>query len=178
MDVQQVSRNVTLNVTHLIRREDAPERLVTGLLDPPPRPTRWTTDLVAWRLLEARRTLARMPMSTRPQGLKTLWPVFQGMTERETRNLVFEAEAAGTQRELYASRNRVRIPPSSSEIERMEEAISWVMRYLKDDAESASCVSAWIEDTERRPDAGTPEFVSDALSVISQGLNRERVKVR
>lgn len=171
---RDVTEPVTLNETTLIPRLEC--GLPGALLNPPPRPLKWTADLVGDRLLEATRTLYRMPMSIRPSGLKTLWPIFQAMTERETRNLIFEAEAAGTQRELYASRNKVRIPPSAAEIERMEEAIGWVPRYLKGDVQAAMTVSGWVEDWRRNNELAEPVY--DALNIISRGLNGDCVRVR
>lgn len=147
---------------------------VLGLVDRK-RPTRWTEDLVADRLIEARQTLARMPMTTRPGGYKTAWPAFQGMTEAEISNLQTEAYHAGTLKQLHADRNRVRIPPSQEAISRMEETIAWVARYLGDDQHSAIIVTGWDGD---RPGNGLPAPVRAALHTIAQGLNRDRVAVR
>lgn len=144
---------------------------ILGLVDKP-RPTRWTAELVADRLLEARATLARMPMATRPGGYKTAWPAFQGMSERDMQNLELESWRAGTLRDLHADRNRVRIPPSQEAIGRMEEALGWPLRFLAGDQHAAMIVAGWDGDGEM------PGPVRMAFREIARGLNRDAVAVR
>lgn len=150
--------------------------MLGGIIRRAPRADRWDSELVGNRIIDALRTLARMPLSVLPRAVRTVWPEFQGMTPKERRAMEFEAHQAGTLRGLYADRNRVRIPPSSTEIELMEEAIGWVPRYLGDDSESAMIVTGWRG--ELTDDGEIPTPVRVALRVISQGLNRDRVRVR
>ena len=88
-------------------------------------PERWSLLHVMERSEEAFRTLARLPIATRPRGYVNSMPYHIYDTgdlnaQLETREL----------ENMARLRNRVRIPPSPDEIARMEEALHWPARYL------------------------------------------------
>jgi hypothetical protein len=88
-------------------------------------PDRWSFLHVMDRMEEAFRTLARLPMATRPRGYINSMPLY-----------LYDRGDLNSQQETYELermarlRNRVRLPPSPAEIERMEEALHWPSAYL------------------------------------------------
>jgi hypothetical protein len=88
-------------------------------------PERWTFYYVMERMEEAFRTLARLPMPTRPRGTVNSMPVY--LYDRGDLNAQLETHEL---ERLARIRNRVRIPPSPAEIARMEEALHWPAAYL------------------------------------------------
>jgi hypothetical protein len=88
-------------------------------------PDRWSFVHVMDRMEEAFRTLARLPMATRPRGYINSMPLY-----------LYDRGDLNSQQETYELermarlRNRVRLPPSPVEIERMEEALHWPSAYL------------------------------------------------
>jgi hypothetical protein len=88
-------------------------------------PGQWSFVYVMERLEEAFRTLARLPMATRPRGYVNSMPVYlydRGDLNSQLETLELERAAK--------LRNRVRIPPSPAEVARMEEALHWPAAYL------------------------------------------------
>lgn len=73
--------------------------------------------------------------------------------------------------------NRTRIPPSGQEIERAEEALGWIARYLGHDKETAQIVGYWANKTYDLED-DIPGPVRGGLRDISRGLRRDKVPVR
>ena len=88
-------------------------------------PDRWSLIHVMERMEEAFRTLARLPMATRPRGYINSMPFYR--YDRADLNSQLESYELERMAKL---RNRVRIPPSPAEIARMEEAIHWPTAYL------------------------------------------------
>ena len=88
-------------------------------------PDRWSLIHVMERLEEAFRVLARLPIATRPRGYVNSMPFY--VYDRGDLNAQLETCELENMARL---RNRVRIPPSPGEIERMEEALRWPMAYL------------------------------------------------
>ena len=88
-------------------------------------PERWSFIHVMERMEEAFRTLARLPMATRPRGYVNSMPVY--LYDRADLNSQLETYELERMAQL---RNRVRIPPSPAEIARMEEALRWPSVYL------------------------------------------------
>lgn len=138
-------------------------------------PTEWTAEHVGNRLIEAARVIDRMPEG-RGSTKSGMWPSYQTMTEGERRQLVNEHMVAGTISQYYATLNRVRIPPSSHEITRMEEAIGWPAQYLRDDPDLPAIVTFWA--SQASPDDEAPVPIRVGLRLIARGLRRDRVKVR
>ncbi|MGD0024111.1 MAG: hypothetical protein ABSC37_05695, partial [Xanthobacteraceae bacterium] len=88
-------------------------------------PERWSLIYVMERMEEAFRTLARLPMATRPRGYINSMPIY--LYDRGDLNSQLETHELERMVQL---RNRVRIPPSPAEIGRMEEALHWPIAYL------------------------------------------------
>jgi hypothetical protein len=88
-------------------------------------PERWSVLAVMERMEEAFRTLARLPIAVRPRGYVNSMPFY--LYDRGDLNAQMETRELERMARL---RNRVRIPPSPAEIERMEEALRWPMTYL------------------------------------------------
>lgn len=134
-------------------------------------PKEWTAEHVGERLVDAFRVLGRMPLGA-ASTKSGLWPEFQTMSRADLNEHV----KAGTLSQFYASRNHVRIPPSSHEIARMEEAIAWPARYLRDDPAAAGIVNFWALEAD--PHADVPGLIRVELRIIARGLRRDGVKVR
>lgn len=138
-------------------------------------PTQWTAEHVGVRLIEAARVIDRMPLG----GLSKkscIWPAYETMTPGERAELVNEHMRAGTLNQYYATLNRTRIPPSSHEIARMEEAIGWPGEFLLSDPGLAGIVTFWAATAEPGEEAPAPVRVG--LRTIARGLRRKGVKVR
>jgi len=88
-------------------------------------PDRWTLIHVMDRMEEAFRILARLPLPTRPKGYINSMPIY--LYDRGDLNS--QAETYELER-MAKLRNRVRLPPSPAEIERMEQALHWPAAYL------------------------------------------------
>jgi hypothetical protein len=88
-------------------------------------PERWSVIAVMERMEEAFRTLARLPIAVRPRGYVNSMPFY--IYDRGDLNAQMETQELERMARL---RNRVRIPPSPPEIERMEEALRWPIKYL------------------------------------------------
>jgi len=88
-------------------------------------PERWSVIVVMERMEEAFRTLARLPIATRPRGYVNSMPFY--VYDRGDLNAQIETHELERMTRL---RNRVRIPPSPAEIARMEQALYWPTAYL------------------------------------------------
>lgn len=145
-----------------------------------PTETIWHHELVGARLIEAATTIRRMPMNTRPKQYGSAWPHFQPMSDAELKATENDLMQSGGQGALDAWRreqNRVRPLPSGKEIERAEQALSWIPKYLGHDRETAQIVGFWAERTYDVDDV-IPVPVRVGLKEISRGLRRDRVPVR
>jgi hypothetical protein len=90
-------------------------------------PPFWIGSHVGLRLVQAFKTLAKMPMSFGPQSGSGYWPRYR----HEWEDLLAQEEAAKDDTQLRAEAfNRVRIPPTAIEVGNMETAIVWPARYL------------------------------------------------
>ena len=101
--------------------EDAMQNVELELLDETP--STWTGPHVGRRLTEAMQTLAMLPMGN--GGRSSAWPPYS----YEHSDLVAQAE----QNELeitMAQQNRIRMLPSSREVQHMEAAICWPVEFL------------------------------------------------
>jgi hypothetical protein len=88
-------------------------------------PDRWSLLHVMDRMEEAFRILSRLPIPTRPRGYINSMPIY--LYDRGDINSQLETHELERMARL---RNRVRIPPSPAEIERMEQALHWPAAYL------------------------------------------------
>lgn len=140
----------------------------------------WHHELVAGRLIEAAATVRRMPMRIMPKQFGCIWPAFNAMTHAEMTALKNELMATGGAGAVAAwerDQNRTRIPPSGKEIERAEEALGWIVRYLGKDKETAQIVGSWANKTYDLEDE-IPGPVRTGLRTISRGLKQDKVPVR
>jgi hypothetical protein len=102
-----------------------------GRSGPPPAlarvrvPESWSVVYVMERMEQAFRTLARLPIATRPRGYVNSMPFY--VYDRGDLNAQLETYELEHMARL---RNRVRIPPSPAEIARMEESLHWPSAYL------------------------------------------------
>jgi hypothetical protein len=138
----------------------------------------WHHELVGGRLVESAATVRRMPMNIWPKQFGTAWPRFEAMTAGELQALKNELQQAGQLEAWEREQNRIRIPPSGAEIERMEQALGWIPRYLSHDRETAQAVGFWATKTYEFNQDEIPAFVRSGLREISRGLRRDRVPVR
>ncbi len=150
-------------------------------------PDRWSLVHVMERLEEAFRTLARLPMATRPRGYLNSMPVH--LYDRGDLNAQMETRELERMAQM---RNRVRIPPSPAEIARMDEALHWPTAFLSGAefhhlARAVNLGSLWAAfDTDvdhgvKRLKITRRAFNArklQGLRIITQELIRRRVAVR
>lgn len=86
-------------------------------------PVRWSGPHVGRRLTEAMRTLALLPMGV--GASRAIWPTYC----YEWDDLLAQ-QAQGELERTQALQNRIRLLPSSRELQRMEAAICWPAEYL------------------------------------------------
>lgn len=100
-------------------------------------PDRWSQIHVLDRLEEAYKTLAGLPMKT--FNLGTAWPAIQ----QQKLSILDQIEMLGTGEleQLHEDRNRVRLPATSTQVSRMEQALGWPFEYLGDMPELARALS-------------------------------------
>lgn len=131
-------------------------------------PERWTPEHVADRMVEAFRTLRRLPMRLAPKEFGTIWP------EHRTE----QADAFGqTISGAIQDRNRAIRGTGAFEVDRMAEALAWPMEYLRDQPALARAVNEWAlwNDLDGDPLDG---MAHKGLVLIARGLNRRKVVVR
>jgi len=88
-------------------------------------PERWSILHVMERMEDGFRTLARLPVATRPRGYINSMPFY--LYDRGDLNAQMETYELERMSRL---RNRALISPSPAEIARMEEALHWPAAYL------------------------------------------------
>lgn len=150
-------------------------------------PDRWSLVHVMERMEEAFRTLARLPMATRPRGYLNSMPVH--LYDRGDLNAQMETRELERMAQL---RNRVRIPPSPAEIARMDEALHWPTAFLSGAefhhlARAVNLGSLWaafdkdVDEGVKRLRITRRAFNArklQGLRIITQELIRRRVAVR
>jgi hypothetical protein len=150
-------------------------------------PARWSVIAVMERMEEAFRTLARLPVAVRPRGYVNSMPFY--LYDRGDLNAQLETYELERMARL---RNRVRIPPSPAEIERMEEALRWPIAYLSGAefqhvARAVNLGSLWaafdadIDARLKRLKIARRVFNArklQGLHIIARELARRRVPVR
>jgi hypothetical protein len=150
-------------------------------------PARWSLIHVMDRVEEAFRTLARLPMATRPRGYVNSMPIY--LYDRGDLNAQMETHELERMAQL---RNRARIPPSPAEIARMEEALHWPTEFLSGDefhhlARAVNLGSLWaafdkdVDEGVKRLKITRRAFNARKLQgvrIITRELIRRRVVVR
>lgn len=146
-----------------------PSRL-TPLLDVAPLPSAWTAQHVGQRLIDAYATLRCMPERDKPKGYGAMWPAYKN----EAGELAIQA-GAGT---LLLGRNRIRRVPSADEVALMEQAMTWIGKYLSGvTAWARMALISWAEDRDSDPEKMHPA-IEGLLQFIADALNRENRMVR
>jgi hypothetical protein len=150
-------------------------------------PDRWTMIHALDRLEEAYAVLAGLPAATRPKAYGGAWP----NVVQEKIPLVVQAElaASGELEVQQADKNRVRLPPTTAEITRMEEALRWPFEFLNDRPALARAISqkalwsAMRVDIKKRCNshhirhAEFNLFWQEGLRIITQQLIQRKVPV-
>lgn len=150
-------------------------------------PARWSVLAVMERMEEAFRTLARLPIAVRPRGYVNSMPFY--LYDRGDLNAQMETQEL---ERMARFRNRVRIPPSPAEIERMEEALRWPIAYLSGTefhhvARAVNLGSLWaafdadIDARLKRLNITRRAFTArklQGLHIIARELVRHRVPLR
>ena len=110
-------------------------------------PAAWTPDHVGRRLVEAMRTLDRLPRVKGPRQAGNHWPQHRV----EWADQLAQAELPEAERrERVARRNSLAQRPSGREIDRMDAVLEW-LRELRDlDPGIALVTSLWALRTARR----------------------------
>ena len=118
------------NGYRLLRREyllGDPWHPLDGVTAPELVPPNWTDTHVGKRLSEAFEILGRMPNTRGPRAFGNAWPGYLVEWEDEIARAAMEAADKDAR---IQERNRVRIQPSSIEIQHIEAAIAWPAHYL------------------------------------------------
>jgi len=150
-------------------------------------PDQWSFVHVMERMEEAFRTLARLPLATRPRGYINSMPFYR--YDRGDLNAQLETHEL---ERLAKERNRVVIPPSPGDIARMEEALHWPTAYLSGAefhhvARAVNLGSLWaafdvdVDERLRRLKITRRAFNArklQGLRIITRELMRRRVAVR
>jgi hypothetical protein len=90
-------------------------------------PPFWIGPHVGLRLVEAFKTLSRMPMTGRVSTKSGVWPQYRHDWEDQLAQVTADKDA---QEQDAREHNRVRLAPTAEDISRMERAIVWPARYL------------------------------------------------
>jgi hypothetical protein len=102
-------------------------------------PSRWEIVHVLDRLEEAFEVMGMMPAATRPKAYGSAWPAI--VQEKIPLVILAEMSAIGELETQEEEKNRVRLPPSSAQITRMEQALRWPFEFLRDRPELARAIS-------------------------------------
>ena len=160
------------------RRERDDDRIAAESV----RGNKWTPELVEARITEAYRTLFRSSIAgVRPREFGNAMPV----PVRQMADLVAQAGNKSL-RNAIAHRFKDGVP-STEEVRRAEDALSWALTYLGDEHPDLACFlqlgamwKAWGSKISRKcADIGVPRqtFYSDrkeAVELIVEGLIRDR----
>jgi len=145
----------------------------------------WCAAYVMERMEEVFRTLQRVRMRTRPLGFVSSMPL--PIHDRGDLNAQLETKEF---ERMLQRRNRVCIGPSQEEMTRMEEAIWWPTKYLRDAEDLARAVNlsamwaatdADVDKGLRRIKTTRREFNDRKLRgfcIIAEGLARDRVPIK
>jgi Domain of unknown function (DUF6362) len=99
----------------------------------------WTIVHTLDRLEEAFHVMAMMPAATRPKAYGSAWPSV--VQEKIPLVILAEMSASGELETQQKEQNRVRLPPSSAQVSRMEQALRWPFEYLSGQPDLARAIS-------------------------------------
>jgi hypothetical protein len=165
------SRLIPANEWHPLDGVPAPEYV----------PPQWDGPHVGLRMMEAFKTLARLPNSGIGHKSGT-WPDYR----HEWEDLLAQQGADADVREQVArEQNRARLMPTAEDISHMEKVIGWPARYLHDNPRIARLVqrAAYFRARDlsldiiarrlRRPPAMLRRDNQAGLDIIATGLRRD-----
>lgn len=110
-------------------------------------PARWTADHVGTRLVDAFRTLDRLPRPKGPRAPGNHWP----RTRLEWADRLAQAELPAAERlERDAMANALALRPSGRDIDRMDRALDWLRDLRAVDPGLALVTSLWALRAARR----------------------------
>ncbi len=149
-------------------------------------PPAWTPEHVALRLVEAFRTLDRMPRVATPRQTGNHWPLHR----LEWADQLAQAELpAEERRERDAISNALSLRPDAAAITRMDAALEWLRDLRATDTGLALVTSYWALRTARRRSvrrlcrekgwvpATFYKLRARALDHLAKGLNARGVAV-
>ena len=109
-------------------------------------PMLWTPEHVGHRLVEAMRTLDRLPKVKGPRAAGNHWPRYR----LEWADHLAQAELPeGERREREARSNELALRPSGADIDRMDRALDWLRDLREADAGLVLVTSLWALRTAR-----------------------------
>ena len=111
-----------------------------------PAPATWTAEHVARRLVEAFRTLDRLPRAAGPRQTGNHWPRHRV----EWADQIAQAELPAEERREREHRRNTLIVPSGAEIDRMDRALDWLRDLRALDPGLALVTSSWALRAARR----------------------------
>jgi hypothetical protein len=171
-----VVNSILLTDWHPLDHRPAPEYI----------PPAWDGPHVGKRLVEGLRTLMLMPMPRGPRASGSHWPAYA----HDWADLLAQQEADAEQKQRdQREANRARLRPSSVEIMRMEQAIVWPARYLREFPQLLRTVQAVaagrardrdMEHAARRlrlPGRVVRRWNGEGLDLIARGLVGDRVRI-
>lgn len=88
-------------------------------------PDAWSIIHVMDRMEEGFKTLSRLPLPTRPRGYMNSMPAYA----YDRGDINSQLETSELER-MAQQRNRVRLPPTPAEVQRMEQSLHWPAAYL------------------------------------------------
>lgn len=166
------------------------------LADPRP-PAQWTAEWVGYRLTEAFRVLARLPMRLGPAQPGSTMPAYlydqadlNAQAERTAEQVAAGVDITEALRETQERANRSRTPPTAVELSLTDEALRWCMRFELPPLDAA-CVQTWavaraldlnLGKLSQRRLGMTRDTISAraraVLGTLARRLHHDRVPVR
>lgn len=120
---------------------DAIEPLEVPLDHDVPVPTSWTPEHVGQRLVEAMRTLDRLPRPKGPRAPGNHWP--QHRLEADDRLAQAELPEAERRERAGERLSELALRPSGAAIDRMDRALEWLRLLRAQDPELALIATLW-----------------------------------
>jgi hypothetical protein len=124
---------------HLLGAMGRAETARGSLRAPREVPDMWSIVHALDCLEEAFAVMAMMPAATRPKAYGSAWPSI--VQEKIPLVILAEMSASGELETQQEEKNRVRVPPSSAQITRMEQALRWPFEYLRERPDLARAIS-------------------------------------
>jgi hypothetical protein len=144
-------------------------------------PKQWDAEHVMHRMVHACSVVSRIPYN-HPGSLKSAWPAYvydmdDVASQRELLNAQNE-KRLGDMKHHDEEKNRTVVMPSAHDIDLMDEAIYWPMKYLE--RHGTIELMRWASERAKETNAsnGYPSVVYAQATAICEGLILDRVNVR